>query len=145
MNDEKKEYTALKVLSGIVMVILLIGGLVTVFLSGPHYSRFFNTFAIMMHSEHWFLSSAVSTIIIKSVGAMMLMWAFLLFKLIQEPVRNAIVATGSGVGFLILSAVTASHFFSKEIMLVIPPFVIAWRLFVTGIVGLLFLIWTPKR
>lgn len=145
MDNKKQECTALKVLSGIVMAIFLIAGLLLIFITGSFYARFFNRFAIIFKTEHWMLPSAVSTIVLKSVGASLLSWAFLLYKLIQDPIKNAVVSAGAGVLFLLLAVVTVTHFFSREIVSVIPPFIIALRVLVTGSLGLLFLILTPKQ
>ncbi|MEW5806557.1 MAG: hypothetical protein AB1756_04335 [Acidobacteriota bacterium] len=146
MNEDKKEYTALKVLSGIVMVIFLIGGIFMLIARGKDYERFLNQFIYLMRTGSPLIASGPITIILfKTVGAFLLMWAFFLFKLFQEPVKNAIIASGSGIGFIIISAVTVTHFFSDEIVSAIPPYIIAIRVLVTAIIGLLFLIWTPKR
>jgi len=145
MDSEKKECKALKLLSLIVMIIFLLAGILLIIFSGNHYAKFFNRFAVMYNTEHWMLPCAISTVVLKTIGAFLLMWSFLLYKLIQNPLRNAIVATGSGVGFLLIAAVTVSHFFSKEIIGIIPPFIMAIRVLVTATLGFLFLIWTPKQ
>ena len=145
MNDEKKEFSALKVLAGIIMVIFLLGGLALIFTPDDLFARVFNRFASILNTQQWMLSSPMSTIVIKTAGAFLLMWSFMLFKLAQNPVKNAVIATASGVGFLILSAVTVSHFFSHEVTSVIPTYIIAMRVLITAILGLLFLIWTPKQ
>jgi len=145
MNDEKKEFSALKVLAGIIMVIFLLGGLTLIFTPDDLFARVFNRFASILNTQQWMLSSPMSTIVFKTAGAFLLMWSFMLFKLAQNPVKNAVIATASGVGFLILSAVTVSHFFSQEVTSVIPTYIIAMRVLITAIVGLLFLIWTPKQ
>ena len=145
MNDEKKEFSALKVLAGIIMVIFLLGGLALIFTPDDLFARVFNRFASILNTQQWMLSSPMSTIVFKTAGAFLLMWSFMLFKLAQNPVKNAVIATASGVGFLILSAVTVSHFFSQEVTSVIPTYIIAMRVLITAIVGLLFLIWTPKQ
>lgn len=145
MQEDKKEFKKIKILSLIFIIIFVIAGLASIFTTGGVVTGFFNKIGYFFGLKETFDASPLTLFCLKLMGGLMLMWAYLLAFLIKEPLKNAVVASGSGVGFLILAIVHLYMFFSKDIMAAFPPYIIAARVLFCGIIGLLFLIWTPRE
>lgn len=145
MEEDKREFKKIKILSLIFIIIFAITGLASIFTTGTLVEGFFNKIGYFFGVRGGFDTSPFTLFILKLMGGMMLMWSYLLAHLMKEPLKNAVVASASGVGFLILAVVHLYMFFSKDIMAVFPPFIIAGRVLICGVIGLLFLIWTPRQ
>jgi hypothetical protein len=145
MQEDNKEFKRIKILSLIFIIAFAISGLASIFSTGSVVSGFFNKVGYFFGLKEEFDASPLTLFCLKLMGGLMLMWAYLLVFLMKEPLKNAVVASASGVGFLILAIVHLYMFFSKDIMAAFPPYIIAARVLFCGIVGLLFLIWTPRE
>lgn len=145
MEEDKREYKKIRILSLICMIIFLIIGLLSIFVSGSLIETFINKVGYFFGTRGSLDGSPLAVIFLKMMGAFFLMWAYLLLHLYKNPLKNAVVASGSGIGLLIFAIITITWLFSKEIMAIIPPYIIAFRVLVTAIVGLLFLMWTPRQ
>ncbi len=145
MQGDNKEFKKIKILSLVFTIVFAIAGIATIFSTGNVVTGFFNKVGYFFGIKEAFDASPLTLFCLKLLGGLMLMWAYLLVFLMREPFKNAVIASASGVGFLILAIVHLYMFFSKDIMAAFPPYIIAARVLFCGIIGLLFLIWTPRE
>lgn len=145
MPGEEKSFKKIKMLSLIFLILFVVIGLLSIFVSGRFVEIFINRLGYFFGTKGPLEASPLTIIMLKSLGGLFLMWAYLLSHLMKDPLKNAAIASASGTGFLILSIVNLYLFFSKEIMELIPPYLIAFRVIFSATIGLLFLIWTPRQ
>ncbi len=145
MNTDEMEYKKIRMLSLIFIIIFIVIGLPSIFVSGPFIETFINRIGYFFGAKGDLNGSPMTIVMLKMMGGLFLMWAYLLSHLRRDPLTNSAIASATGTGFLILAVINLYLFFSKEIMAIIPPYIIAFRVLLCAIIGLLFLIWTPRR